>query len=293
MKHAFSLIELLFVLVVMGILSSFGADLLKRIYESYILSNSSSYLTTQAQSVLNQLTNRLQYRIKDSVIARNATSGNFKGLLSAVGDESVLEWIGFDGDGQKGLYNGSWNAPVWSGFIDLNHPDANATLLISPESNTTLINSIITDLRPDGSTTSIDNAALFFIGSHSDITTGYGWQGSALSTQNGTAHPVTTATRSDGFKPKVGTFSNVDVYEYYYLAWSAYAVKFDEPSKRLTLYYDYQPWEGESYTTGTAATLMENVTAFSFHAMGDMIKVVICLEDPMDAYSVCREKAIF
>ena len=65
----------------------------------------------------------------------------------------------------------------------------------------------------------------------------------------------------------------------------------------LTLYYDYQPWFGESYTAGKSAVIMQNVDTFRFRAIGDLIKVQLCVRDSNisrdGGYSICKEKTVF
>ncbi|MCK9491995.1 MAG: protein containing prepilin-type N- cleavage/methylation domain protein, partial [Sulfurimonas sp.] len=151
-----------------------------------------------------------------------------------------------------------------------------------------------------GSGTGINNAALYFIGSDSNVRTGYGWNG-AITDQSSAMHPI-IANGIDGFSSSiVGVdFSGVDVFEYYQLAWTAYAVVHDENSGDLTLHYDYQPWRGDTYLLKQDGTqtknelLMQNVDTFRFKAVGSVVKIQVCVEtDLVEEYSLCKEKTIF
>lgn len=65
----------------------------------------------------------------------------------------------------------------------------------------------------------------------------------------------------------------------------------------LTLYYDYQPWKGETYINGKSAVIMEDVDTFRFRSVGDLIKVQLCVTDSNisreGGYSICKEKTVF
>ena len=65
----------------------------------------------------------------------------------------------------------------------------------------------------------------------------------------------------------------------------------------LTLYYDFQPWNGMTYTQGKRAVLMNNVSTFRFKAVGSLIKIQLCVSDAnistSGEYSICKEQTVF
>lgn len=302
-RYAFTMIELIFVIVVMAILAKFGVEFLAQIYNSFILTKINNNLQVKSETAVEQIASRLQYRIKSSVIGRNPTTGAFQSpaeINSSVASQySILEWVGVAQDSFRGT-----TRPLWSGIIDIDASQAlGASILVSPESNTTGINSVIANLRPTGSTTTLNDAALYFIGADSNIKTGYGWNGTAITTQNEAMHPIHTNATINEFVAD-SNLSGVDVYEYYQLSWTAYAVGITDYNTTtntgtLTLWYDYQPWEGETYdNNGTAITLMENVSTFQYNVVGSLLKIQVCTKSTLDAtgegkYSVCKEKTIF
>lgn len=109
MKRAFTMLELIFVIVIMGILAKFGVELFKQTYEGYTRSLYINELQTKSANAVQTMANRLTYRIKDSVRSTGIGS-NF------------VQWKGFAID--------SWLENGWSGIIDLD--DSNATTLSSP-----------------------------------------------------------------------------------------------------------------------------------------------------------------
>jgi len=304
-RFAFTMIELIFVIVIMGIIGKFGVEFLAQAYNSFIFSKINHELQSSSEATVEFIAKRLEGRIKDSVIARLADKS-----FDAIGDVNisktyvVLEWIGSDTDGFRGISNTNVpHLPDWSGIIDLD--EGNATTLVSPETNTTAINSLIHILS--GSTESIFDSALFFKGANSDIKTGYGWDTNTvtINAQRGAMHPVqSVAGNLDQFTSSTGTnFSGIDVYEYYKLAWSAYAVVMEDYNAttkmgNLYFYHNYQPWQGEQYDDNNdskhKSLLMKNVSTFRFTAIGSIMKIQVCTKtDLVEEYSLCKEKTVF
>jgi len=296
------MIELIFVIVIMGILAKFGVEFLAQAYNNFILSKTNNVLQSQSTMAVETIASRLQYRIKDSIIARQP-GVKFESLASSTLDDkaTVLEWVASDIEGFRGT-----SLPLWSAIIDLNA--STATLLKSPETNTTALSEQIEALS-HGSGTSINDAALYFVGSDSDIG-GYGWDGNPITTQNYVVHPIKASDKIDEFIPVNGatkesnSFAGVDVYEFYQLAWTAYAVVHSDDGS-LSLHYDYQPWNGDTYLVkadGSATKnhlIMQNVSTFRFKAIGSVVKIQVCVKsDIIDksedgGYSLCKEKTIF
>lgn len=282
------MIELVFVIVALGIIGKFGVEFLAQAYNNYVYSSINNQLQAQSAVALEAITARLQHRIKESAIAKKSDD-TFLPLSQASGEEyTILEWIGRDVES----FRGSSTDPLWSGMIDL---DASVLLgsnrLVSPESNTTSINSMIDTLS--NGTASLSNAVLFFLGSEIDVTNGFGWSG-ALVDQTQTLHPIQAGINANEFSSSnADDFSGIDVYEFYQLAWSAYALAYENGS--LFLYYNYQPWEGETYKDGNKELMMERVSTFRFIAIGDIIKIQLCVKSELtsEEYSICKEKTVF
>ena len=291
-KHsAFTMIELIFVIVIMGILSKFGVEFLAQAYNNFLYSQVNNTLQAQSESAVESIASRLQFRIKDSIIARQP-GVTFEALSSSTlgGSATVLEWVASDVDGFRGE-----SLPYWSGIIDIDA--SNSTTLKSPETNTTALDTLIGKLS-HSSGTGINNAAIYFIGSNSNINN-YGWNGTALTDHNSSVmHRINSTGNIDEFTSGITgvDFNGTDIYEYYQLAWTAYAVVHDTTTGDLTLHYDYQPWEGESYndTNSSTVLLMQNVDTFRFKAIGSVVKIQVCVNsDLMEDYSLCKEKTIF
>lgn len=307
-RKAFTMIELVFVIVIMGIIGKFGVEFLAQAYKSFIYSSINNQLQAQSETAVEFISKRLENRIRDSVIVRDATNPNVPiGLDSALNNGTnydVLEWVGSDEDGFRGLTT----SPTWSGILDLNagilagNLAGIQNLLVSPETNTTSINTMIQALSYQHST--ISDAALYFIGSDNDVLTGYGWNGAALANQSFVMHPIqSVAGQPTQFLSNIlgASFAGVNVSEYFKLAWTAYAIVYEpgtDDKGTLRLYWNYQPWLGDRFSDNNPniqnAVIMRNVSTFKFIAVGSLIKIQVCVKsDVVEDYALCKEKTVF
>ncbi|WP_324172254.1 prepilin-type N-terminal cleavage/methylation domain-containing protein [Sulfurimonas sp.] len=298
-RKAFTMMELVFVIVIMAILAKFGVEFLAQAYNNFIFSKINHELQSNSEYAVEFVSKRLQYRIKDSVIVRNTTLSTMVPLQGASKDvnATVLEWISADEDGFRGD-----RLPYWSGIIDLD--DSNENLLVSKETNTTAVSDLIKILsygRAD-----INDSAIYFIGS--SLTTnawGYGTPSTStlITDQNHSMHPIAFVPgQRMHFVPNTGAnvFTDILIFEYYKLSWTAYAVElrnYSDTTKSgdLTLWYNYRPWKGERYTDGNKSIIMENVSSFQFRAISSLIKIQVCVKSLLtnEEYSICKEKTIF
>lgn len=309
-RHAFTLIELVMVIVVLGIVSMIATDIIASMYKGYIQSKIVNELESKTELVVNQVAKRLNFRIKPTMIARSSTTNaNFIALNSpdlndTSKDYDMVEWIGSDYESFLGSYNGTFFHPGWSGFIDLNSSiTSNTTGFFStPGSNLNTADSTMQALSNNHvSLSGAHNPAIIFkcAQAKSDMSL-YGWDPAKtnVSDHNYTLivkkHNATVlelnATQQD---------VNRSICEQYNLAWSAYALVpegADPDDFNLTLKYDYQPWYGESYKNGESAVLAEHVSTFRVMQLGETLRIKICIQDGNttgEPVGFCKEKAIF
>ena len=294
-RTAFTMLELIFVIVIMGIIGKFGTEFLAEAYKGFIFSSTNNVLQSRSAKTVEFVASRLQHRIKDSVIARTGTNlapGAPVGIGSATGNNfTILEWVSTDMDGFRGD-----TKPYWSGIIDFDAPTASATTLVSPDTNTTAINALISALS--GSNSDISDAAIYFIGSNNDINS-YGYVG-GLANQNGSIHPIdasASAALNDFTSSNGSDFTGIDLYEYYKLTWTANAIIWTAANGgTLTYYYDYQPWTGDTLASNDTKSeiIMEGISTFQFMSIGSIMKIQVCAgSDLVEDYSLCKEKTIF
>jgi len=294
LKPAFSMLELIFVIVIIGVLSKFGIELMAKAYENYIFTKINNRLQNQSGSAIEFIAKRLSYRIPDSVIGR-VDAGDYDGIQQLNPNKAyrVLEWVATDIDGWRGE-----SAPYWSGIVDLDESSNN--FIVTPETNSTAINNLIGILSQSDS--NMTDSAIYFIGSNSDINSSYGWQGAAVTGPGAAMHPIIGFSADED--NLTGNFGGVDLYEYYKLSWTANAIEIVDDNKsngtfNLVYYYDYQPWNGERYNDNgsniKSSIIMENVSTFQFMGVGSMIKIQVCVKSTLTrgAHSICKEKTVF
>jgi len=293
-RHAFTMIELIFVIVIMGIIGKFGTEFLAQAYESFIFSKINNDLQERSSSSIEFISKRLEHRIKQSLIARNPTTGTYN-FLSNVGltddNATILEWIATDIEGFKGT-----TTPLWSGILDLNASNSNR--LISLGTNTGTANAQIVNLS--NGTADINDTAIYFLTTLPTPTNPWGYTG-AIVDQNETLHPIRSGANANELWPKASNFAGKEAFEFYKLTWTAYAVELGDYNDtthigNLYLYYNYRPWNGETYAAnGTKVLLAENINTFRYRAAGSLVKIQICAKSPLtgEEYALCKEKTIY
>lgn len=141
-RKAFSIIEVIFVLVVLGIVASITSQIIAQVYENYIQQRAVYNVSTRTELVVNQIVNRLSYRIQGSTISKDHEKFLAGGLTAVRGTHwlplkdvpttgetyTSIEWIGYDNDSLA-----AFNAePGWNGVA--NYETASKNSFDSPGS---------------------------------------------------------------------------------------------------------------------------------------------------------------
>jgi len=306
-RKAFSMLELIFVIVILGIVSSIGSEIIVNVYESYIVQKASHKASIKSGLAINQIANRLQYRIDKSLLARKpgqtgiilATDVYPVNQVPISGANNVdtftaLEWIGMENDGftQSGQ-------PAWSGFTDLNQ--STFTSIVSTGSKLSNEGTILKNIS--GNTTAPSPAILFHT---AEYRTGKRYDDTlCMYNANGCIFPVDYNTTDTNLTFTGGGDRNATdmIYsEFYTLAASAYAIVPENnttvngiPTSDLVLYSNYQPWLGENYTNGSRSILVRNVSVFRFKQEISSIRIKLCTIARISQntqISTCKEKAV-
>jgi len=307
MRKAFSLIEVIFVLVILGIVASISSQIIVQVYENYITQRAVYNVSTKTELAINQIVNRLTYSIVDSAIAKDpGNAGNFRLLTNLVtaddGNLTVLEWVGYDNDSFA-----AGAAPYWSGVANyedatVNMPKTAFTAFDSPGSNLNKVDTIIQNLSNNqvGLTGAPQEPAVVFqprTGTNDKVD---GECMGLVNNDRSCIYPVlennqTSFTLISAQQPSTIT-------ERYQLAWSAYAlvpVKQPNGLYNLDLHYNYQPWlgAGEKYNSPntSVSTLISNISVFKFTQSGGIIQLKLCATENIGQdynISTCKEKAI-
>ncbi len=271
-RSAFSLLELVFVIVILGIVSSLGAEIIANVYESYVLQRAQHRASVKTELVATQIANRLRYSIPGTVVRRVGKTGTAEELSEGMGSNqdlyTVLQWVSYDGDSFEAISSAADRKPGWSGFCDVNTSTTNS--ISTPGSNLGLANTIIGNLSASATKT-IANTNLYF-------------------PYDSTAYDVNGYTDSETIT--LGT-NAPRIIEHYKLAWSSYALVIEGGD--LYLYYNFTPSPGA--TIGSIKSLLlKNVKNFKFQGAGRTTRFKICNEENIgEDFNItsCKEKAVF
>ncbi len=318
-KKSFTLIEMIFVIVILSIIITGGMMVAEKIYKRNILVSKSLSLQFDTQQVIDKLANLLYYRIPLSAIGYNSKTGDFKylGEITNTDKYKVFEWIGEAFDIEKGLN--------FSGFADL-YASKKPTLK-ALDFNTSFINDVMQNKFDKNLK---DACAIIFAGSFDrgdeaslgDYNDSFGWHGNKanyvflikdyLQNDNDTNLSLTNYDGSE--------INNKRIYEKFYLVDSAYAIARgadintsadciknlnipeNEINNTLFLFYDYRPWKNETFCAdnkGTAAgkveVLSKNITGFNIQEINSHLELFFKAEYRRGdiTIKVSKQKVVF
>lgn len=277
--HAFTLIEVIVTIVILGVLSAGTFVSLEHLYLRSAKSKALNELSMVSQISLDQLSAMLYERVPSSVIGYNPTINTFQSIYAVDTNFTILEWIGTASEAHK--------LRAYSGFADIQ-----ASLkpkLSSIGVNTSLLTLTQGQKFQDGNISklglmfagSLDDGALYY---SNEFNTTFGWHGNHTSTQI-----YDFSLLNDGNISFTST-TPAEIYEKYYLLDSAYAVargadvnaslcptlQASTNEDTLFLFYNYRPWKGETFCadTGSFGLKSGNVTVLTPQVSGFQAGVI-------------------
>ncbi|GHV58601.1 hypothetical protein FACS1894103_0310 [Campylobacterota bacterium] len=316
MKRAFTLIELIFSVIIIGIVGSISADIIVRVYDQYVVSRDIESGQNNARRVLDQIGALLQTRVKNSTIGRNTTTNSIISITDSGIDTTynMLEWIGIAEESRRGQHiTVTPGAPPlpggvpmgWSGVaVETNAVETAVAgggtkytyTLKTPRSN---LNSIAMSIEHDLRVVQIFAPDLFGDKQLVFIFAGDDMRGDTYGDQNGSwkwnpgdldssyfqIHTPTaademtvTAFNEDRKLPQAAV--SASKIKPYFWARSAYAIRVVDGD--LILYSGYRPWLGERYDDTYAYirqdVLMRDVARFVFNETGNVVRLVLCVK---------------
>ncbi len=268
-KSAMTLLEIIFVIVILGIVSSIGAEIIANVYQGYIVQRAQYRANLKTELVLNAIGNRLHSAIKSTIVYREHNISDTPiPITSNVVPENVrvLQWVGADRDSFEAINSDTNLTPGWSGFCDLNA--STKTTIVTPGSSLTLARDIISNLGGD-----INKSAIFFADAND-------YNISDITDEN-----ITLETNAS------------EITERYKLAWTSYAIEIDK-NNNMILHYHFTPWTGTDITNDKKSILIRNVSNFRINAKEESIRIKLCIEERLsadinDTVHSCKEKVIF
>lgn len=302
-KKAFTLLEVIFVIVILGIVASIGSTIIAKLYENYIIERALHRVTVKTELAINQIANRLAYRVGTSVIARNpAGAGTYIKLVDvAMGttnkNNSILEWIGYDNDSFS-----TQAIPAWSGYCDTT-ASSQTNGISTPGSDLPVTTTVINNLSGGGTP---PLALLFSLNGTPDNNITNLPQNADCYGYNGDTSCIHQVSVKDATTFYTNRIAGTNIATHYKLAWSAYAIVPVAPSDGTTLSdtnfdlelrYNYQPWNGTQYSDASTSVLLRKATAFKFAELGGTIRIKLCATEQIGDssttnISVCKEKVV-
>ena len=315
MKRAFTLLELIIVIVILGIIAMMSFNAIMNIYSNYFQTRTVNERETQTEIALEQISKRLEHRIKPSVIARK-TDGAFLALndsgVNLDAKYEILEFIPYAYEIFNDVPSGN-KAGRYSGYADL-AKSSPATGLISPGSNfTTGVVETIKDLtcREDTNATCVDftkkdgGVVAIFSDVYYNVQSSFGYSNGTVPVSLDIAKVGVKGGQSglNGNTLEISGFGGKQISEQYHLAYTANAIVPEQSADPkdtangvfdLNLYYDYRPWMGEKYKqNGEKATLAKNVTRFVFTEKNGVIVLKLCMRAKNSEITICKSKAVY
>lgn len=290
-KKAFTLVELILVIVILAILSLIGTNIYTNVYKNYLTSKIVDEVEDKTQLALDQIASRLSDRVKQATIGRKSSNRDDFVLVydsRLQQDHDILEWIGQSTQSRNLAGNSVDDSIGWSGFLDIGIYENSKRILIGGRlpAATEVINSI--------SDSGDQNLAMIFQGIETTKEVGYGFRG-----ENPDKIMVFNMPSNGARIELVNPYAGGQISDRYQIAHSAYAIV--PEAGNLYLYYDYRPWTGQTYQNGKKSLLVENVTLFRFRgfsASGMDLKLCVNADAQKhgitdDRFVVCKTKVVF
>lgn len=261
---AFSMLELIFVIAILGIVASLGSEMIVKIYDSYIVQRAQHRATMKTQLAATQIANRLTSAIPGTVY-RIRTDDTFEPIDSdfpsgSTGDDyKGIQWVASDTESFSATAT-----PGWSGFCDID--TSTQTSIETPGSALGTTTAIINNLFPSSNSLSV-----YFPYDLADYNASIAGPDTITLSGTGATHIV----------------------EHYKLAWSSYALVVEGGD--LYLYYNFNPSVTASLGN-TKSLLMKNISTFKFKGSGRTIRFKICKQERISEdlnITSCKEKAVF
>ena len=280
-RKALTMLELIFVIIILGIVSSIGAEIIANTYESYIIQRAQHRASIKTELAATQIANRLAHAIPGTIVRKSNltdTGGNARDINTpGLASDIILQWVGADRDSFNAIASAANRLPGWSGFCDVDAFSPRANIISTPASNLALANTIITNLSA-GNPKTLASASLYF------PTISQGLVSNPIINFNNAAVPNPTITLNA--RPAAIT-------EHYKLAWTSYALQ--AVNGNLTLHYNFLPIRAVAIANQQSELLLRNVSTFEFTGDGQTIRFKICVQENTGAglITICKEKAVF
>ncbi len=295
-KKSFTLIEMIFVIVILSIIITGGLIIISKIYKRNLIASKTLELSFNTQQVIDKLANMLYYRVPLSAIGYDINSGEYKYLGDIKTQKyKIFEWIGVSEDIYK--------ETNFSGFADLYA--SKKPILKAVDFNTDYINKTLQN-KFDTNSDFKNLVGIVFAGSFDrgeenildDYNNSFGWHGGGAKY----VYIINDYNQSDNDanlslkEANESEIKHARIYEKFYLVDSAYAIALKKDLNEskwnckeynfsslddndLLLFYNYRPWRKESFCAdegkGNVSILSKNIAGFYIRDLNSHIEIFI------------------
>ena len=287
-KTGFTLIELIFAIVLMATIGGITSGMLGKVYENYAMQKETVRLSSNANQVITKIEKYLKRSIRSSIMFNNGNkvagvldvynSGNYTPIEMVASEEmdgdEFLIWV----DKDKENLQGDGPNPNYNGWINIKTSSGNTIRSVDNKFG----NIINVDKNILGSLTA--SPSIYFVYGNNQGTPYEKFYNTTTLTTSTAIFSMDTALAINDNDFKLTTTPQ-ELGEIYYFSYTAYALKLK--NNVLSLVYDFQPWEkltsganigkGETILDGKEETISNNVSSLKIWSEYSSIRIKVCL----------------
>ncbi|MDO9208044.1 MAG: type II secretion system protein [Sulfuricurvum sp.] len=252
-RRGFTFIELLFVIVIMGIVGGVALEAIRQYYEGIYRTQEYSKRVAEADHILEQLSKYFETAIMNSIVNldRDAATGCYGPPEENDAADYTVAFVAVDEDSLRGI---SGNRPGWSEDVTVA-----GLVLAAADANYTMADTVIGGLFPGSglAQSAIYDSNITFERDDNSTCSRYNWDGAG-----GLAgfHTINSFT-STALTLDADLEHNATNGRRKYLIRTGYAFRVLDDGN-FTMYSNFRPWRNEHYTAGSQNILGRNVASF-------------------------------
>lgn len=301
-KKAFTMMEVLFVIVILGIVGGLALEAVRQYYNGIYQTGEYTKRVAEADHMLEQISKYFENGVSSSIIRldENDATGCYGIPTNSDTDKDyTIAFIAVDADGQRGYWNSASHRllPAWSSDVS-----SIGNTLISLDSNFTALNSMSPLVDVNNPTAIFRSEGL---AEGTNECTRFGW-GNSLNTND--VYRTITNVNGDHNLTLNGVLNINGNAKRAYVLRTAYA--FRAKNGEFNMYTGFQPWNNERYNTFTPHLLGNKVTHFTIlydssntkmnSVVGNIYTLKICMEgldenlsdSSLSTKQICRERMV-